>query len=267
MNKHRLTPMKFRSINPKIESNKVYTDRVDAKVYSKGQPINRYWTFDFIETISDYIDFNTIKTIFDVGSRDGHQSVEFRTWFPESRIVAFEANPNQTKLCVNNTKNHDIEIVPKAAGNANKQTTFFIASNNVGASSLLKNSGHPRSSGWPQTKTTVDMVRIDDWCKDNGVENIDLLWMDVQGAEKLVLDGCGDILSNVKSICTEVEIDHLYEGSILKNDLDNYLKEKGFIELQTFHMGKREIKSLSELSNTVGECDVIYINKRFYGDI
>lgn len=267
MNKHRLTPMKFRTINPKIESNKVYTDRVDAKIYLTGQPINKYWTFDFIETISDYIDFNEVKTIFDVGSRDGYQSVEFRRWFPDSKIVAFEANPNQIPLCKNTIKNHNIELVPKAAGNKNGETTFFIASNNVGASSLLKNSGHPRSNNWPQTKTTVDMVRIDDWCKDNGIEFIDLLWMDVQGAEKIVLDGCGDYLKNVRAICTEVEVAHMYEDSILKGDLDSYLLEKGFVELQTFHMGKKEIKSLSELSNTIGECDVIYINKSLYGEV
>lgn len=267
MNKHRLTPMKFRPINPKIVSNKVYTDRVDAKIYSTGQPINKYWTFDFIETISDYIDFNEIKTIFDVGSRDGYQSVEFRQWFPDSRIVAFEANPNQIPLCINTTKNHNIEIVPKAAGNENGETTFFIASNNVGASSLLKNANHPRSNNWPQTKVTVDMVRIDDWCKENKVETIDLLWMDVQGAEKIVLDGCGDLLNKVKAICTEVEIDHMYEGSILKGDLDSYLLDRGFVELQTFHMGNREIQSLSEISKTIGECDVIYINKNLYGEI
>lgn len=256
MGKHRITPMKFRPINPRIESNRIYTDRVDEKTYLTGQPINKYWTFDFIETISNYIDFNTIKTIFDVGSRDGHQSVEFRKWFPNARIVAFEANPNQINLCINNTKNHNIEIVPRAVSDSNGQITFFIASNNVGASSLLENSGHPRSNAWPQTKTIVESVRIDDWCKDNNVDSIDLLWMDVQGAEKIVLNGCGDLLDNVKSICTEVEVEHLYRGSTLKRDLDDYLKEKGFSELVTFQM-----------PGNVAERDVIYINKKFYGEI
>lgn len=267
MKSHKLSPMRYRPINPKIESNITYTNRVSEKVYLTGQPINKYWTFDFIETISDYINFDDIKTIFDVGSRDGHQSVEFRTWFPEARIVAFEANPNQISLCVNTTKKHNVEIVPKAAGDTNGKTIFFIASNNVGASSLLKNANHPRSNKWPQSKTTVDMVRIDDWCSQNNIDTIDLLWMDVQGAEKIVLDGCGDYLKNVRAICTEVEIAHMYENSILKGELDRYLSERGFVELQTFHMGKREIKSLSELSNTIGECDVIYINKSFYGEV
>lgn len=267
MKSHKLSPMKYRPINPKIESNKVYTDRVDEKIYLTGRPVNKYWTFDFIETISDYINFDDVKTIFDVGSRDAHQSVEFRNWFPKARIIAFEANPNQIELCVDTAKNHNIEITPKAAGDTNGKTTFFIASNNVGASSLLKNANHPRTNMWPQREVIVDMVRIDSWCKENKIDTIDLLWMDVQGAEKIVLEGCGDYLKNVRAICTEVEIAQMYKNSILKGDLDSYLLERGFVELQTFHMGKKEIKSLSELSNTIGECDVIYINKSIYGEV
>ena len=133
MNKHRLTPMKYRLINPKIPSNKVYTDRVDATIYATGQPVNKWWTFDFIETISNFIDFNEVNTILDIGSRDGYQSVEFRTWFPDAKIVAFEANPNQISLCENVLKNQNVTLVPKAAGDFNGKTKFYIASNNVGA--------------------------------------------------------------------------------------------------------------------------------------
>ena len=266
MKKHRLTPMKYRPINPKIESNKVYTDRVDAEKYKTSQPVNRWWTFDFIETISDYINFDDVKVILDVGSRDGYQSVEFRTWFPDAKIVAFEANPNQIGLCDNVIKGHDIILVPKAAGNYNGNTKFYVASNNVGASSLLKVNNHPRSRSWPQHQVEVCVVRIDEWCKENKIDTIDLLWVDVQGAEKMVFNGCGDLLDNVKCICTEVEISHMYDGSILKGDLDKLLAEKGFVELQTFHMGQREVNSLDELSNSVGECDVIYINKKYYNE-
>lgn len=94
----------------------------------------------------------------------------------------------------------------------------------------------------------------------------DLLWVDIQGAEKLVFDGFGDVLENVKAICTEVELSHMYSDSILKHDLDDLLKNKGFIEVQTYHMGDK-IKSLNDLIENIGECDVIYLNKKFINDI
>lgn len=92
MDNFKLTPSCFREITPKIESNKSYIDNVDFEKYKTGQPLNKYWTFDFIEVISNYLDFNDIKTILDIGSRDSYQSVEFRNWFPNAKIIAFEAN-------------------------------------------------------------------------------------------------------------------------------------------------------------------------------
>jgi FkbM family methyltransferase len=268
MNKIKLTPFKFREINPKIEENKKYISNVDIEKYSTGEPLNKYWTFDFIETISNYINFNDIKTIFDIGSRDGYQSVEFRNWFPDSKIVAFEANPYLIDTCKSVTKDYNVEVVGNAASDINGKVDFYACTNIVGCSSLLEvNTNHPRSSEWYQEKITVDAIRIDDWCKNNHVDSIDLLWVDVQGAEKMVLNGIGKLLDNVKAICTEVEIAHMYKNSILKNELDIFLLERGFQEVQTFHMGwqsdGREIESLDEIAYTQGECDVIYINKKY----
>lgn len=263
MRKIKLTPFIFREINPKIEANIPFIKNVDAAKFLTGFPLNKYWTFDFIETISDYVDFSKVKTILDLGSRDGYQSVEFRNWFPDAKIIAFEANPNQIPLIETVTNGFNIDIVPKAAGDYNGKTKFFVCANNVGGSSLLQVSNHIRSRQWPQTEIEVDIVRVDDWCKENNISEVDLLWVDVQGAEKLVFEGCGDILDNVKAICTEVEIAHMYHGSMLKNELDALLDKKGFVELRTFHMTGHEIDSLDEIAETIGECDVTYINKKY----
>ena len=87
--------------------------------------------------------------------------------------------------------------------------------------------------------------------------------MDVQGAEKMVLEGVGKYLKNVKSICTEVEVEHMYHGSTLKTELDKFLLEHNFVELQTFHMVPIENVTLNEIKKLQGEVDVIYINKKY----
>ena len=262
MDNFKLTPSCFREITPKIETNKSYIKNVDLNKYNSGQPLNKYWTFDFIEIISNYINFDEVKTILDIGSRDGYQSVEFRNWFPNAKIIAFEANQEQIPLCIEVTKNHNIEIIPKALGDYNGKVTFNICSHNVGGSSILKISDHPRSRGWLQREQEVDILRLDTWCEQNNISEVDLLWVDVQGAEKMVFNGCGNILKTVKAICTEVELSHMYNGSILKSELDNLLLDNGFVAVQTYHMGDK-IKSFDDLVNNIGECDVIYINKKF----
>ena len=40
--------------------------------------------------------------IFDVGSRDCQQSIEFYKTFPNAKIYAFECNPNTLNLCEQN---------------------------------------------------------------------------------------------------------------------------------------------------------------------
>lgn len=263
IDKFKLTPFKFREIKPKISNNEKYIKNVDANKFLTGFPLNKYWTFDFIETISNYIDFDTVKTIFDIGSRDGHQSVEFKNWFPEAKIIAFEANPNQISEMKRVTNGYDIQIVQKALGNYNGKTKFFICRNNVGASSLFKVNDHLRSKEWPQYEIETGIVRLDTWCSDNKIKEIDLLWMDVQGAEKVVAEGIGDLLYNVKAICSEAEIEHMYHGSSLKKDLDELLSKYGFEEIQTFHMCPQNNLTLDYLKKNQGEVDVIYVNKKF----
>ena len=91
--------------------------------------------------------------------------------------------------------------------------------------------------------------------------------MDVQGAEKMVLEGVGEYLKNVKAICTEVEVEHMYQGSTLKTELDKFLLEHNFVELQTFHMVPIENVTLNEIKKLQGEVDVIYINKKYLKNV
>jgi FkbM family methyltransferase len=258
-----LTPCIFREIPNCLPCNETFIKNVDEAKYATGQPLNKFWTFDFIETISEHIDFNQIKTILDLGSRDGYQSVEFRAWFPEAKIYAFEANPHQFNLINGVTQGHNIEVIMSSVGNFNGKTSFYLSPSNIGASSLLKINDHQRSSEWQQYEISVDIIRVDDWAKQNNINEIDILWMDVQGAEKMVLEGVGEYLKNVKAICTEVEVEHMYHDSTLKTDLDEFLLENGFIEIRTFHMVPIENVTLDEIKKLQGEVDVIYVNKKF----
>jgi FkbM family methyltransferase len=269
-NKPIVFPLEYRKIETNIIENIKYINNVDIDKYITGYPINIYWTFNFIEVISSHINFDEIRCIFDIGSRDGHQSVEFRNWFPDARIVAFEANPNQIGLISDVVNGYNIEIVNKAVGDYDGKASFFISDVNVGSSSLYKINDHIRSRDWKQSEIEVEIIRIDDWCKKSNVDKIDILWVDVQGAEKVVFGGIGEYLYDVKAICTEVGIDHIYENSTIKDELDEYLKSYGFIEIISYHFAHKEVMDIGiddipyeYLKSNIGEIDVIYINKKY----
>ena len=62
----------------------------------------------YIDPVSFPRDGNYI--IFDIGSRDCAQSIEFYNEFPNSKIYAFECNPNTIHICKNNIINYSDRI-------------------------------------------------------------------------------------------------------------------------------------------------------------
>ena len=74
----------------------------------------------------------------------------------------------------------------------------------------------------------VKAIRIDTYCAQHGIKSIDLLCMDVQGAELRVLKGLGSVLERVRYIITEIEIKPLYYGQALYPEVHGYLKASGF---------------------------------------
>lgn len=207
-------------------------------------------TKELIHLISDKISFDDVKIILDVGSRDGLQSLEFNRWFPNAKIYAFEPIKSSYEFIKNITKNiKNIKPLPYAINSYNGKTKFYeVYNGNIGASSLLKTSNHPRSNRWLQKEVEVECINLEDWLNKEGIDKVDIAWVDVQGAEEIVFKSFGKYLDNISVIGTEVGVTPLYNGAIIKDDLDN--------QLNMFNC----ISAKKEPSGT--EIDAIYLNKK-----
>lgn len=183
---------------------------------------------EFIDFISDKI--SEPEIILEIGSRDAIQSIEFSRLFPKAKIYAFECYSPCIKMCINNTKDYkNIEIVQKAVSNKNGKIKFYPISRNIGAGSLFKiTKEYGHDCKFPQEELIVDTIRIDTWAKERGIKKVDLVWIDLQGAEYEAFEGMGELLPNVQSIYTEVENKELYIGQKLMNDVSRLLNKKGF---------------------------------------
>lgn len=172
------------------------------------------------------------RTILDIGSRDLEQSIEFSSVFQNSKIYAFEPNPEQFNICNFKSKNYNNIVVNQLAlSNVNGNLDFYITHGNVGASSLLEPINVPFASTQSFTKIQVPTVRLDSWLEDNNVNYVDIMWLDTQGVELNVLKSMGDLLKTVSFIhCEAAEIPY-YKGHLLKNELEEFLISMGF-ELQ-----------------------------------
>lgn len=224
---------------------------------------HKYISF-FLSEISKYFDINNIKTIFDVGSLNGIESVYFAQFLPHSNIYSFEANPNSVKLVESNQKYYsNTKCINKAISDYVGKSTFFLSNSNIGASSLLKPIGGP--AGLSYSSIDVDVITIKQFSDDNNIDKVDVLWMDLQGNELNALKGMGDMLNETMAICSEIGLISYYENHTLFKDIHEYLKTFGFEISETpFPFPYTSKGGTPDPNSKSWECDIIFINKRLY---
>jgi FkbM family methyltransferase len=192
---------------------------------------------EYCNIVENNILKQNIKTILDIGSRDLTEGSYFAERYPNATIYSFECNPATLPLCEKKAKNYkNIILTSKAVNEYTGFCTFYPTDpektittwedGNPGASSLFKANGNYPIEHYVQKEITVPCIRLDDVLKDNNIEKIDMLWMDLQGAELLALKSLGSYLEKVSFICTEVEINPMYENQALFKDVDNFLNKK-----------------------------------------
>jgi len=198
-----------------------------VKIIKNRAILGNFVKKQFINYIFDKI--SNPKIILEIGSRDAIQSIEFSKLFPKAKIYAFECYPPCIRTCIKNTKSFkNIEIIQKAIFNKNDEISFYPLSKNIGSGSVLKvNDDSPIHYLSPIKKITVEATRIDTWAKEKGIKKIDLVWIDLQGAEYEAFEGMGEYLQNIQAIYTEVENKELYTGQKLMKDVSRLLNENG----------------------------------------
>ena len=194
-----------------------------------------------IEKFVSYInDKSKNYTIFDIGSRDCKQSIEFYKTFSNAKIYSFECNPNTLDLCEKNIIPYKdrITLIKGAVCDYDGSITFYPINQektktswddgNPGASSLFKSNGKYPYETYVQDKITTDCHRLDTIMNKYNIPNVDIIWMDLQGAELLALKGLGNNLSSVKYIHTEVSYREMYSGQVMYTELNDYIMKNNF---------------------------------------
>ena len=194
-----------------------------------------------IEQFVNYIlDKNKEYVIFDVGSRDCVQSIEFYNMFPNSKIYAFECNPNTLNICRKNIEPYSdrITLIEGAVCDYDGEIKFYPINQdktltswkdgNPGASSLFVSNGQYTVEKYVQDEITTNCHRLDTIMKKYNIEQVDIIWMDLQGAELLAFKGLGTYLDNVKYIHTEVSHKEMYTGQVMFKELNDFILSKDF---------------------------------------
>lgn len=191
---------------------------------------------------------DNIKIIFEIGSRDGLDAITLNNYFKATSVHVFEANSELMDDIKKNTRSYDnIKINNKAVYlNNDIIMPFHVCNSNVGASSLLGGlnedyfmntitEDHPHQERikkykWYQKYKTINVKtqRLDKYCDDNDISNIDLICIDVEGVGLCVIKSLGNLINNVKYIICEYNKVYGRTNQDTYDDINNYLKDNGF---------------------------------------
>ena len=174
--------------------------------------------------------------VCDIGSMDASDALRFRKILPQSRILAFEANPLNVSRMEKDKRltSAYIELIPQAVWNSEGLVSFFVeklGQNNTGEdirqgiSSIRLREGD--SLGW--TKVVVPSVRLDNFVgRMEPLPASVALWIDVEGCGFEVLEGTEGIMETVQLIHIEVETRPFWIGQKLAPEVVKWAQRHDF---------------------------------------
>jgi FkbM family methyltransferase len=189
--------------------------------------------------------------ILDIGAADGADTVRYATHFPQAQVLAFEPlsfNVEDLRRAVESAGLRErVAVFQVALSDEEGEVDFWVSGGDPPeqvaqrmesptgprgwrySSSMLEPQEHLKHWPWVTfERETVQARRFDALAAEEGIERVDFVHLDVQGAELAVLRGMGALLGQVGAIWLEVSNAEMYRGQPLRADVEEFMTQHGF---------------------------------------
>jgi len=222
---------KIKRRNLTIVKNELNINNCKMKILSKDKGISsELIIYGVHEPLTTKLILSEIKpgmTILDIGSNIGYYAIlESNLIGTTGKIYSIEPSPINFKLLEENLKlqkMNNFKIFNLAIGNKNDKLEFLISEK----SNWSKIKEDSDIIGKNDTIITVPVKSLNLFCKENNLEKIDLIRMDVEGYEEKIIEGGKEILKNIKPILM-IEIHKMYLGKERTIKILKELNELGY---------------------------------------
>lgn len=182
-------------------------------------------------------------TFIDVGANVGAYTLNIGRLLTEGKVFSFEPNPRAIKYLKKNIELNGLKNTQVLElGLSDREETAVLNTPSLTTASINK---HTTS----QETETIKLTTLDKFCKENSLDNIDLIKIDTEGHEMKCLKGASEIIEKNKKLILVVEIDdNCTTAGYTKEELFNYITNMGFkgFSPKGYPFDKKEIKSLSK---------------------
>jgi FkbM family methyltransferase len=180
------------------------------------------------------MDWRSLRGIwFDVGACRCDHTYGFALYNPSLRVFAFEPNMQLAAKMFGALPN--IVVVPMAVSETDGCAEFNITAAPASSSLLTIDDANARQWIGGQgisvvNRTIVPTIRLDTFMNLAGIQTVDYLKIDAQGADLSVVKSLGERLRDLRKIYLEVSITPfpVYHGSASKGEVVEFLAARGF---------------------------------------
>lgn len=156
-----------------------------------------------------------VKVVMDVGANCGAASVLLAHAHPDATVHAFEpAAAPLEHLRVNASRSPSIEVHPFGLFDRDDRVPFYTPDTSV-MGSIYDRDLSPGSG----TTSTVELRSARSWLVEQGIERIDVLKVDIEGAELVLLEHLAPLLPDVRVLYVE------YDSADLRRDIERLLSD------------------------------------------
>ncbi|MCS7227201.1 MAG: FkbM family methyltransferase [Chloroflexota bacterium] len=228
-------------------------------MWSLGYDIRRITARDPWLAVKNFLEPAKVHTIFDVGAFVGDFTARFLSQFPQAQIYAFEPSPSQYQKLEQRFRGHPrVHTFPIAISDQEGMGRFFLNSNPA-TNSLLSFSNHAAYPGQFSTNATlsVPITTLDLFCRKHNISTIDILKVDVQGADMLVLKGAENLLrtANIAFVYVELLFVPVYTPHYDGLSVLSYLEQFGYSLLNFYDFGIAP-------DGRIHQCDALLIHRK-----
>ena len=134
------------------------------------------------------------RAVLDLGANTGLAARWFLEQWPHARVVSAEPEPGNIAMLRRNLAGRRAQVVPYAVGQ-HRRTAKLHTTNREFAYTIVGDPG--------EDAVEVEVVPMSAVLLEAGLEEIDLLKVDIEGAEKELFQDCAEWISRVKWLVVE----------------------------------------------------------------
>jgi FkbM family methyltransferase len=143
------------------------------------------------------------STIVDAGANIGLSSIYFANRFPQARIVAIEPEERNFELLERNTRPYP-NVVAVHGALWHEDTSIALVDPGAGEWGFMTETRGATGERAGEILQTVRGVTVDIVMREHGLEHIDIMKMDIEGAEREVFSDASSWLGKVDALIVEL---------------------------------------------------------------